>query len=231
MGVSSGVSVVVPAAGRGERLGVGVPKALVPLHGVPMVLHTLRRLGAAALFDEAVVAAPASHVEAVERLTAGAADWPFAVRVVRGGSERQESVRFALEHIGRACRIVVVHDAARPCVPVEVVQRCVAAAREGGAALAAVPIQDTLKRVHQGHVIATVVRAGLWVAQTPQAFDAALLRAAHLRAVETGYVGTDDAALIEWAGVAPRIVEGDLCNIKITTAADLRHAETLLQQR
>jgi 2-C-methyl-D-erythritol 4-phosphate cytidylyltransferase len=226
----SDVSVVVAAAGRGDRLGAGVPKAFVTFGGRPLVLHTVRRLAAAEAFESAVIAAPAALVATLEDLLAAEGGWPFAVRVVGGGRERQDSVRRALAEVSDGCRIVVIHDAVRPFVSAEIVRACVAAARVCGAAVAAVPAKDTLKRVQGDLVVATVDRAGLWQAQTPQAFDATLLREAHRRAAETGYDGTDDAALVERAGVCPRVVPGDPLNIKITTPADLRYAEALLSR-
>jgi 2-C-methyl-D-erythritol 4-phosphate cytidylyltransferase len=123
----------------------------------------------------------------------------------------------------------VVHDAVRPLVSVETVSACVAAAREHGAALAAVPVHDTLKRIVDDRVVSTVDRRGLWAVQTPQAFRVPLLRQAHRRAAEVGYEATDDGALVEWAGTSPHIVAGDPLNLKITTPADLRLAEQLLR--
>lgn len=226
---ASHVAAVVAAAGRGERLGASQPKAFVLLAGQPIVLHTLRRLAAVEVIGHVVVAVPESHLDAFRRLVATDGPWPVPVDAVVGGRDRQQSVLRCLEAVGNECEIVVVHDAVRPFVSAEVVRACVAAAAAAGAALAAEPLQDTLKRVTDHAVNATVDRRGLWRAQTPQAFRIALLREAHLRAAELGSVATDDAALVEWAGAVPRIVPGDPLNLKITTAADLRYAERLLR--
>ncbi len=221
------VGLLVPAAGRGERLGAGTPKAFVELRGEPIVLRTLKRLVEFRGFVLGITLVPPLHVDTFRTL-AGAFAWPFPVEGVAGGAERQSSVWRGLEALGDAVDIVVVHDAVRPLVSVAMVEACVETAREHGAALTAVPVHDTLKRVADGRVVSTVDRRGLWVAQTPQAFRVPLLRQAHRRAVEVGYQATDDGALVEWAGTPPRIVLGDPLNLKITTPADLRLAGHLL---
>lgn len=224
----SEVAAVVVAAGRGERLGANQPKAFVSLAGEPIILHTLRRLATAEIVGRLVVAVPESHLGDFHQLVAAAGAWRVPLDAVAGGAERQQSVRRCLNVLGSECDIVVVHDAVRPFVAAKLVEACVAAARADGAALTALPVQDTLKRASDGVVRATVGRRGLWMAQTPQAFRLSLLRDAHRRATEIGCAATDDAALVEWAGAVPRIVLGDPLNIKITTAADLHYAERLV---
>lgn len=221
------MGLLVPAAGWGERLGGGTPKAFVALRGEPIVLRTLRRLAEFPGFVRAITLVPPSHVDMFRRLV-GACAWPFPVEGIAGGPERQDSVQRGLDALGDAVDIVVVHDAVRPFVSVAMVSACVDAAREHGAALTAVPVYDTIKRIADGAVVSTVDRQGLWVVQTPQAFRVPLLRRAHRRAAEVGYGATDDGALVEWAGTSPRTVPGDPLNLKITTPADLRLAEYLL---
>jgi len=222
------VSVVIAAAGRGERLGSAVPKAFVSLAGEPIVMHTMRCCAGACLFARAVVAVPETHVEQLRELVAAQAPWPLKVEAVIGGEERQESVRRSLMALGEECEIVVVHDAVRPFVSPDLFFACVKGARRCGAAVAAVPVRDTLKRTTGDVVISTVERQGLWMVQTPQAFRLPLLREAHSRAAETGYRATDDAALVERAGGVVQVVRGQLQNIKITEPADLHYAERLL---
>jgi 2-C-methyl-D-erythritol 4-phosphate cytidylyltransferase len=225
----STVGVVIAAAGRGERLGLGVPKAFVALAGEPMVVRTLRLCASVGLFRRAVVAVPQTHVTRFRELLDAGAPWPFPVDPVIGGEDRQESVGRSLAVLGDDCEIVVIHDAVRPLVSAKLFLACVESARRCGAAVAAVPVRDTLKRAAGEHVSATVDRQGLWMVQTPQAFRLSLLREAHGRAVETGYRATDDAALVERAGGAVQLVRGEEANIKITEPGDLRYAELLLR--
>jgi 2-C-methyl-D-erythritol 4-phosphate cytidylyltransferase len=220
-------NLVVAAAGRGERLGASQPKAFVPLGGSPIVLHTLRRLAALDVFVRAIVVVPETHI-AVFRELAAAEPWPFHVETVAGGSERQESVRRGLAALADDCEFVVVHDAVRPFVSPQLVVACLEAARSRGAAVAALPVRDTVKRAAGTVVTATVDRRGMWMVQTPQAFRLALLREAHRRAAETGHAATDDAAVVEWAGGLVEVVPGEPENVKITGPADLCYAERLL---
>ncbi len=157
---------------------------------------------------------------AVSRTTQGRVE----VAVVAGGATRQESVWRALQAAPAGCDIVVVHDAVRPFVTFELVEAVVDAARTAGAAICALPIAETVKRVRAGIVEATLDRSELWAVQTPQAFAGAILREAHEKALRDGFVGTDEAMLVERLGHPVRVVPGLEANIKITTAGDLRRA-------
>lgn len=213
---------VVPAGGVGTRLGAGTPKQFLPLHGVPILVTTLshfvRHPGVGAI----VVAAPAPHVERTRRLLRGLRQG--SVVVVRGGATRQESVWRALQALPAEAEIVVVHDAVRPFITRRLIDAVVGAARADGGAICALPVTETVKRVRDARVETTVDRAGLWAVQTPQAFRAAVLREAHDKARRDGFVGTDDAMLVERLGWSVRVVRGLPYNIKITTPEDLRWA-------
>jgi len=148
--------------------------------------------------------------------------------VVAGGAERQASVRQGLVAVPAEVGWIVVHDGVRPCITPELVERVVAEARRHRAAIAALPVAETLKRGADGWVQATVERDGLWSVQTPQAFRADVLREAHRRAAAEGIAGTDDAALLERLGVPVRLVPGLPGNVKITRPEDLALAEALL---
>lgn len=157
---------------------------------------------------------------------ARAAPLRVAPTVVAGGAERGDSVRVGLAATGDA-RLIAIHDAARPFVSVEVIRAVIGAARTHGAALPGIPATDTIKQVHpDGWVAATPPRARLWLAQTPQVFQADIIRAAHADA--TGDAGTDDAMLVERLGHRVYVVPGDAQNRKITTLEDLRWAEWVL---
>ncbi len=152
------------------------------------------------------------------------------IRVIDGGAERSDSVARALEAVDPSCEFVAVHDAARPCLTAEMVDAVFAAAREHGAALPALPVADTIKRVGDDRMTAeTIPRAGLYLAQTPQAFRRELLMRAYANRGRLGAAATDDTQLVEAIGHRCAVVEGSPLNLKITTAADLRLASAVLQ--
>jgi len=144
--------------------------------------------------------------------------------VVAGGATRQESVWQALQAVPGDVDVVLVHDAVRPFIDRRLIDAVVAAAVAHGAAICALPIVETVKRVRDAVVETTLDRSGLWAVQTPQAFRAALLREAHDKARREGVVATDDAMLVEWLGQPVRVVPGLAGNVKITTPEDLRRA-------
>jgi 2-C-methyl-D-erythritol 4-phosphate cytidylyltransferase/2-C-methyl-D-erythritol 2,4-cyclodiphosphate synthase len=235
--VQSGkTGVIIVAAGVGKRMGHAVSKQYLHVGGKPIVVHALA----------AFAATPA--VEAIV-LVVGEQDLAFAqslveqygvdkvAAIVPGGSERQHSVRLGLEALEQVAspqpEWVLVHDAARPLVTVEVVERSLAAAMAGaGAAVPGVRVKDTIKTVNEeGIIIATPERNRLWAVQTPQAFRLSILREAHRRAREESFLGTDDAMLVERIGVAVSISQGDEQNVKVTTPADLDGVEFWLAKR
>ncbi len=220
---SRDVAVLVPAGGVGARLGLRTPKQFVALGGAPILAVTVRRLARHPRVAAVVVAAPETHVALARRLLTGAGG-RVPVAVVAGGATRQESVWRALQQAPSQAAIVVVHDAVRPFVTPALVDAVTGAARAEGAAICALPITETVKRVQDGLVEATLDRATLWAVQTPQAFHTPLLREAHEKALRDGFVGTDEAMLVERLGHRVRVVAGDARNIKITTPADLRRA-------
>jgi 2-C-methyl-D-erythritol 4-phosphate cytidylyltransferase len=222
--MSAGVWAVLVAAGRGERFGGKRPKAFANLAGRPLVAESLERLDASPWVEAVVVAAPADWEEPTillaEELGAG------SVRaVVTGGATRTDSVRAGLAEVPADTAAVLVHDAARPFLPDEVVERVVTGLGEGwDGAVPAVPLADTVKRAEGEAVAETVDRTGLHVVQTPQAFVAEALR----RALAGAGAATDCAGLVEAAGGRVRLVEGDRRLLKVTTPADLAFVETLL---
>lgn len=221
---AAGVWAVLAAAGSGERLGGKRPKAFANLAARPLVAESIERLDASPWVEAIVVAAPADWEEPTillaEELGAG------SVRaVVTGGATRTDSVRAGLAEVPADTAVVLVHDAARPFLPDEVVERVVTALDEGwDAAVAALPLADTVKRAEGEAVVETVDRTGLHAVQTPQAFAADVLR----RALAGGSEATDCAGLVEAAGGRVRLVEGDRRLLKVTTPADLAFVETLL---
>jgi len=223
---------VVPAAGRGERLGPGTPKALRLLGGVPLLVHAVHALSAARSVDLVVVAAPADGVAQVRALLADH-DVGAEVTVVAGGTTRQESVRLALAALPDAVDVVLVHDAARPLAPVELVDRVAAAVRDGAdAVVPGLPVADTIKRVDPtGRVEETLDRSVLRAIQTPQGFRRPVLAAAHAGADDSVSDLTDDAGLVERAGGTVVVVPGDEEAFKVTRPLDLLLAEAALARR
>ena len=218
---------IVVAAGRSERMD-GLDKIFAALMGRPLLVWTLAAFKRCDAIDGVVVVASPRSVERVHDLCA---EWRFTnvIAVVPGAATRQESVRVGIDAAGDAA-IVAIHDAARPLVTPELIERGVALARETGAALCAIPSRDTVKEVDGDPPVvrATPDRARMWLAQTPQVFDRALLLEAHGRATSAA---TDDAALVEAMGHEVRVYEGAASNFKITTPEDLIVAEALLRER
>ena len=220
---------VVPAAGRGERLGPGAPKALRELGGVPILVHAVRALARARSVDVVVVAAPPEELDAVRALLVDQ-QIDAEVDVVAGGHTRQASVARAVASLAADVDVVLVHDAARPLVPVELVDAVAAAVRSGAEAVIPVlPVADTIKQVAQDAVVATLDRSILRAVQTPQGFRRSVLAAAH--AADNGGAATDDAGLVEAMGIPVHVVEGSAEAFKVTRPIDLMLAEALLAHR
>jgi 2-C-methyl-D-erythritol 4-phosphate cytidylyltransferase len=228
MGDAPRTAVIVPAAGRGERLGPGTPKALRTLAGQPILLHAVRNLAAARDIDTIVVAVPEDSVEESRALLAGI---ELPIVIVSGGDTRQGSVARALLALPPEVDVVLVHDAARPLVPAEVVDRVAAAVRQGAqAVIPTLGVVDTIKEVDaDGDVTATLDRSRLHAVQTPQGFDRGVLQRAH--AASDGGDATDDAGMVERMGVTVRVVPGHEEAFKITRPLDLVLAEAILVRR
>jgi 2-C-methyl-D-erythritol 4-phosphate cytidylyltransferase/2-C-methyl-D-erythritol 2,4-cyclodiphosphate synthase len=228
------IAVVLVAAGRGERLGAGVPKAFAQVGGSTLIEHAIRRIFAVDGLTQLIVAAPASHLADAERIAqavAGEFDAEHlpAFQVVTGGDTRQQSISNALECLDAETEIVLVHDSARALTPATVFERVAQSVRDTGlATIPVMPIVDTIKRVEGETVLDTVDRQTLRSAQTPQGFQAFELLEAYRSATEDF---TDDAALVQSTGASLRFVEGDSVSLKITNPNDLLVAEALLSGR
>jgi 2-C-methyl-D-erythritol 4-phosphate cytidylyltransferase len=225
-------SAIIVAAGSGVRLGSGVPKAFVKVGGRAMLSYSLGAVAQVNSIGEVVITVPEGF-ESAARAEAAAAGLGVPIKVTPGGVERQDSVRIALALTSSESELVIVHDAARPLATPAIFEACLSAAARAGGAIAAIPVADTLKRVAGGDnaIAATVARAGLWQAQTPQAFRRELLVAAHRRAASEGVVATDDADLVERTGARVEVVEGSTANLKITTPSDLAIVEAIVAAR
>ena len=223
-------SAIIVAAGSGVRLGKNEPKAFVKIGGRTMLSYSIRVVANVPAIVEIVIAVPEGF-ESAARAEVSAAGVRVPVKITAGGAERQDSVRIALALTGAESDLIVVHDAARPMATASIFQECLDAAARAGGAIAAIPVADTLKRVVDGAITATVARAGLWQAQTPQAFRREVLIAAHRRAVDERIAATDDADLVERSGGRVEVIEGSTANIKITTPSDLAIFEAIIAAR
>ncbi len=232
----SRIAAILPAAGLGTRMGAETPKQFLELDGVPLVIFTLRRLTASeAITDFFIATRPEEVVPLTERVAREGFHRP--VRVVHGGGTRQESVACALAEVPADTEIVLVHDAVRPFVTREQIDRVIAEARARGAAILGIPAIDTVKEVKRASlpkdvalVTATIPRERIVLAQTPQAFSYRLLAEAFARAQQEGVTASDEAVLVERLGNDVHVVLGSERNIKITRPADMDLARFYLEQ-
>jgi len=228
------VFVILAAAGLGTRMAGPKPKQFVALDGVPILVHSLRAFAAVPRVTAIYVAVRKAEMERVE---AQVAEFGFAgrVRMVEGGEKRQESVSHALAALPAGPDdIVLVHDAVRPLIDTATIERTIDAVAETGAAIVGMPAVDTVKQVertaHGALVTATIPREFVVLAQTPQGFRYGLLQRAFAEAEADGFVGTDEASVVERAGLSVAVVHGSQVNLKITQPGDLELAEFYLRQ-
>lgn len=231
----SRIAAILPAAGLGTRMGAETPKQFLELDGVPLVVMSLRRIASCPLVTDIFIA---TRAEEVPRLEARVREERVsqAVRVVRGGDTRQESVGQALREVSNDTEIVLVHDAVRPFVTREQIERVIAEARRCHAAILGIPAMDTVKEVKRASlpedvalITATIPRERIVLAQTPQAFTTKLLKEAFARAEADGISASDEAGLVERLGHDVHVVLGSERNIKITRPADMELARFYLE--
>ncbi len=224
------VGVVLVAAGSGTRMG-GMDKGALEINGQSALSYAVRAFAPVA--QSVVVVVAADRIAAWNAVRADEA-WPVLTEIIPGGGVRQESVRLGIAALATrgGCDIVVIHDGARPLVTAAMIRACIAEAERVGAAILAVPVTDTIKRVRDGRIIETADRASLWAAQTPQAFQWQLLHDALDWSDMLGSEPTtDEAGLVEAYGHPVAVVRGDRTNIKITEPDDLIVARALLNAR
>jgi 2-C-methyl-D-erythritol 4-phosphate cytidylyltransferase len=226
----------LPAAGLGTRMGAETPKQFLELGGEPLVIFTLRRLAACAAITDFILATRADELSFLEdRVSKARIGRP--ARVVHGGDTRQQSVANALKQVAAETEIVMVHDAVRPFVTVEQLDRLIAEARERGAVILGIPAIDTVKEVKRAslpedvaRITGTIPRERIVLAQTPQAFRCGILREAFARAESDGVTASDEASLVERLGQDVYVVLGSERNLKITRPADMDLARFYLEQ-
>jgi len=213
----------------GNRMGLPYPKQFSLLAGIPILVHTLRAFQKVPSISHIVVVAPGEHLRQTNDLVA---EYHLLVnQVVAGGPTRQDSVRLGLDALPANIDLALVHDGVRPLVTPDLITACLQVAYSEGAAITAIPVKDTLKNAVNNRIMATIDRTHLWQAQTPQAARIDFLRQAFARARQDGFIGTDEASLLEHAGIPVAIVQGAEDNIKITRPEDLQMAEALLMNK
>ncbi|MDX2150238.1 MAG: 2-C-methyl-D-erythritol 4-phosphate cytidylyltransferase [Bryobacteraceae bacterium] len=230
------VSVILPAAGLGTRMARSAPekrgtsrKQFMLLDGSPILMHTIRKFAACARITEIVVALRADDVAWVEELVEKE-KFAKPVRLVEGGDSRQQSVENAIASLAPETDLVAVHDAVRPFIDEDTIDRVVAEAEVSGAAIVGIVPVDTVKQVHRNRIRGTLNRDRLVLAQTPQVFRYDLLKRAFLKAGEDGFTGTDESSLVERLEVEVSVVAGSDRNIKITKPSDMELARLFLHE-
>jgi len=224
------VVAIIPAGGSGKRAGGGVPKQFRPIGGQPIFLHTLKKFEASSSVDGVILVVPKRTKARALKIVKNSS-LKKVIAVCEGGRERQDSVSAGLKALPPEVKVVVVHDAVRPFVSPGLINKVVAVARKKGAAVAVVPVRDTVKKISKGRVVSTIDRRQVWLVQTPQAFRTRIIRRAHEKASGDGFYGTDDAGLVERLGVPVMVVEGDTGNIKLTEPRDFVLGEAILAHR
>lgn len=214
------------------RMGGDVPKQYLNLGGIPIIVHTLMAFQEARLVDAIFLVLPHEDVAKASQNILSRYNLTKVQRILPGGAHRQDSVKQGLDAVDADCNIVVIHDAVRPFVSPEMIDRVVQETSFSQAVTVGMPVQDTIKRVNdRGCVEATVNREHLWYTQTPQAFHVSSLKKAYEAAYGEQFYGTDDAGLVERTGIKVKMLAGSLDNIKITTASDLAWGELILEMR
>ncbi|WP_078578545.1 2-C-methyl-D-erythritol 4-phosphate cytidylyltransferase [Salipaludibacillus agaradhaerens] len=221
--------VVIPAAGQGKRMNAGKNKQFLLIDKIPLLIHTLRVFEEDLLCKGIVIVVNKDEEESIRSLIK---EYKIknVIHIVVGGEERQQSVYCGLQKID-GNPIVLIHDGARPFIQLEDVHHVVKTTDAKGAAVIAVPVKDTVKLVDDNEIVQTVDRSALWSAQTPQGFHLEEIKNAHKKAAHEGFVGTDDASLMEYLNRPVAIVEGNYENLKITTPEDLLFAEAIIKKR
>lgn len=221
---------IIVAAGKGKRMGAAVSKQFLPLGGKEILAHTVEVFERANVIREIILVTGADSLTDVAEMKQEYG-WKKITAIVPGGAERQDSVWNGLQQLAEDVEIVVVHDGVRPFVTESILQNAIDTAAEMGGCVAGMPVKDTIKVCDAKQMaVATPERSTLWQIQTPQTFRKAVLLQAYRHARESGFLGTDDASLVERDGGRVQVIEGSYRNIKITTGEDLLIGEAFLKE-
>ncbi|MBO6795183.1 MAG: 2-C-methyl-D-erythritol 4-phosphate cytidylyltransferase [Balneolaceae bacterium] len=226
------LAVIIPAAGSGSRMQSDLPKPFLPLGDEPILWHTIQAFLKVPSVVQVIIPTSKYWISEVEKIVSTLPEGAVQFNVIEGGAERQFSIANGLSLVLDAVEVVAVHDAVRPFINPALIMECSSVAKQFGGAIIAVPAKDTIKKVDgDGSIKETPHRKYLWQAQTPQVFEKSILSRAYSEAIADGFVGTDDASLVERLGKTVKVVEGDRENLKITYPVDLEIAELILKQR
>lgn len=229
-------TVLVPAAGMGRRMGTSINKQYLDLVGKPILAHTLALFDAHPQIEYIYPILPLDEISYCQQAIIAPYGFNKVRRIVAGGAERQDSVRNGLlalseDDLDQPERIVLIHDGVRPLFNPQLLAELITIIVEQGACVVGVPVKDTIKEVDNGQISGTPDRKRLWQAQTPQGFSYQLIAEAFRSADEAGFLGTDDASLLERLGVPVQMLKGDYRNIKVTTPEDLVMASALFDRQ
>lgn len=221
---------VIVAAGKGRRMGTEISKQFLPLCGKEILAHTVEKFEKAACIRDIILVTGGDALQDVRQM-AQEYGWKKIISVTEGGRERQDSVFLGLQQVPQDTEIVLIHDGVRPFVTEEILERSIAAAKETGGCVAGVPAKDTIKVCDaEGFAIATPDRSTLRQIQTPQTFRRKEILAAYEKAKADGFLGTDDASVLEHSGFPVQVIMGSYSNIKITTKEDLLIGAAFLKE-
>jgi 2-C-methyl-D-erythritol 4-phosphate cytidylyltransferase len=223
-------SVIIPAAGRGKRMGSKVSKQYLEIGDKPIIVHTIEKFVQSEDINEIIVVTAQEELDFFKNQIISKYNLNKNLKIVAGGKERQESVYNGLKSISHKTDIVLIHDGARPFVSIDEIEKSIQGARRYGACVIGVKVKDTIKVCNdEGYIESTPKRERLWAVQTPQSFQTSIIMNAHKKAEEENFLGTDDASLVERIGYRIKMIEGKYQNIKITTADDLTIGEAILK--
>ncbi|MBR1421432.1 MAG: 2-C-methyl-D-erythritol 4-phosphate cytidylyltransferase [Selenomonadaceae bacterium] len=225
------VTAIFPAAGRGSRMKAARNKILLELAGESILVQTLKRFARIDRISKMIIAVSKEEIPIIQNLLESK-NFSKPIQIVEGGSERQFSIYNAIKKLSPESEIVLIHDAARPLVSTETIERVIDSAIEFGGSIAAVPEKNTIKiATSERFVDKTLPRNLLWEIQTPQAFRREIIEKAYESAISDKFLGTDDSSLVERIGYPVKIVESESSNIKITTPDDLLFAKEFIRRR
>lgn len=220
---------IIAAAGQGKRMVGSIYKQFLEIENKPIVVHTLEKFCQCTLIDSIIIIVPNDQYQYVAEDIINKHKITKVKNIISGGATRQESVYEALKILDDHISTVVIHDAVRPLISLELLNKVIKKGEETGAAILAVPLQESIKKISCNQIKQTLNRESVWLAQTPQVFEKKLIFHAHEQAFLNGLTVTDDAELVEYLGYPVYVVEGSRTNIKITTQADFELARILLR--
>jgi 2-C-methyl-D-erythritol 4-phosphate cytidylyltransferase len=229
--VKAKVQAIILAAGKGIRMDGSVRKQYIAFDGIPILKHTLSIFDSCQRVSQIILVIPEEDFDFCRNAILVPADFQKVINLVAGGPERQDSVYNGLQIVAPDDGIVIIHDGVRPFVRQEHLLACIKGAAKFGACILGIPAFDTVKQVNaKNEIMYTHKRDTLWLAQTPQAFRAKLIKKAHEAAKQEGFIGTDDASLVERLGQTVKIIPGSRSNLKITSQEDLELARAMLNR-